>query len=92
MNTEVLKELNRIRQYLEISKDEFKMLLLLAFKYNQEKGNNICEESLYEIVLEALNNMDYQSNNDGIMQSKTIQETFNRALDNLGYEKIKTLR
>ena len=92
MNTEALKELNRIRQYLEISKDEFKMLLLLAFKYNQEKGNNIREESLYEIVLEALNNMDYQSNNDGIMQSKTIQETFNRALDNLGYEKIKTLR
>ena len=91
MDEEEFKELNEIRKYLEISKNEFKILLLLALKYQKENGEYIHEELLYEIVKEALNNMDYNQkvSEDGILYAKTIREAFNRALVNLGYQKVK---
>ena len=91
MEQEALRELNEIREYLEISKNEFKILLLMALKYKMENGQYIHEEDLYQIVEEAMNNMDYQSkdSDDLFVAGKTIEEAFNRALVNLGYKKVK---
>ena len=93
MDKENLKQLNEIRKYLEIPLYEYKLLLLMALKYQNE--NNIREELLYEIIEEALSNIDYSDNNevdDFIDRVKTTEETFNRALTNLGYQKIKINR
>ena len=90
MNKEMLKELNEICEYLEISKEELKKILLLVLKYKNE-NNNIHEEALYEIIKESLSNMDYPQENDVLNTKKTTEEAFNRALNNLGYQKIKRI-
>ena len=92
MNKESLKEINELSEYLEIPKDEFKMILLLALKYQNENGQIIHEEKLYQIIEEALNNIDYPEvakYDVSITSPKTIEEAFNRALINLGYQKTK---
>lgn len=94
MDKESLKELNELRKYLEIPKDDFKMLLLLALKYQNENSESIHEEKIYEIVEESLNNMDYQNNvnyDDFTAYAKTVKEAFDRALVNLGYQKNKRI-
>ena len=95
MEKEKLEELNELRKYLEIPINEFKLLLLLALKYKDENGKMIHEEKLYQIVEEALNNIDYQNNildDDFIIYAKTVKEAFDRALANLGYQKTKKIR
>ena len=93
MDKEELKRLDEIRKYLDVSKNEFEILLLLALKYKNEEGKAIHEEQLYEVVEEALNNMDYHDNDTmgkgDLSKAKSIEEAFNRALINLGYKKSK---
>ena len=92
MDKESLKELKELSKYLEISNDEFKQLLFLALSYKNEEGKSIHEEKIYEVIEEALNNMDYSDinkYNSSIGFSKTVEEAFERALVNLGYQKTK---
>lgn len=91
MSEENLRELNQIRNYLEISENEFKILLLMAIKYQIKNQKSINEELLCEIIKEALSNMDYLSDDlfDDMPKSKTIEECFNRALMSFGYQKNK---
>lgn len=95
MEKEFLREINEYRKYLDVSKNDFKLLLALALHYQNENGEHIHEEKLYEVIEEALNNMDYRDMsafNDSMVRGKTVKEAFDRALVNLGYQKSKKYR
>ena len=90
MEDELLKELNGLRKYLEISKKEFVRLLSLAYFYKQNSNQYISNEMLYQIIEEALVNMDYENQTDfNIRNEKSTLEAFKRALNNLGYDNNK---
>ena len=73
-------------------------MLSLAIYYQKRNEQYIKEEELYQIVEETLVNMDYENEiNDlnsisGIRNNKTIIESFERALNNLGYDTIKRVK
>ena len=85
MDREELQRLNELREELEVSKEDYQELLVLAFQYIDEKHLN--EETIYEIVEEALNNIDYDNIIKSEFRTKTIKEAFKKALIDLGYEK-----
>ena len=98
MEKDYIKELNDLRKDLEISKRDFIIVLSLAIYYQKRNKQYIKEEELYQIVEETLVNMDYENESDdlysisGIGNNKTIIESFERALNNLGYDKIKRVK
>ena len=98
MEKDYIKELNDLRKDLEISKRDFIIVLSLAIYYQKRNEQYIKEEELYQIVEETLVNMDYENEiNDlnsisGIRNNKTIIESFERALNNLGYDTIKRVK
>ena len=98
MEKDYIKELNDLRRDLEISKRDFIIVLSLAIYYQKRNEQYIKEEELYQIVEETLVNMDYENEiNDlnsisGIRNNKTIIESFERALNNLGYDTIKRVK
>lgn len=98
MEKDYIKELNDLRRDLEISKRDFIIVLSLAIYYQKRNEQYIKEEELYQIVEETLVNMDYENEiNDlnsisGIRNNKTIIESFESALNNLGYDTIKRVK
>ena len=100
MNKDLIQELNELRAYLEITDDEFDKLLFLAINFKNNNSQYISDELLYRIMEEALVNMDYNEEllideeymAINIPNAKTIEETFNKALNNLGYQKVKKIR
>ena len=98
MEKDYIKKLNDLRRDLEISKRDFIIVLSLAIYYQKRNEQYIKEEELYQIVEETLVNMDYENEfNDlnsisGIRNNKTIIESFERALNNLGYDTIKRVK
>ena len=93
MEKQQIKELNEIREYLEISKENFIKILALA-KMRQKRSNiHISDEMLYEIIVDALINNDYDISDNrkdfyyDILpeKQKSIEESFIRAIKNLDF-------
>ena len=100
MNKDLIQELNDLRTYLEINDEDFEELLFLASNFKNNNSQYVSDELLYQIIEEALVNLDYQEKLliDGehialhISNAKTTEESFNRALNNLGYQKVKKIK
>ncbi len=91
MEKEQIIELNEIRKYLEISKEDFIKIIALA-KIRQKKSKIIIkDEMIYEIIYETLLNYDHDiSENrqdfyyDSLKENKkTPEESFMIAIKNL---------
>ena len=64
MERELIIRLNDIRKELEISEDDFIKIVSLAIKRRENSKIYISDELLYEIIIEALTNYDYEDMDD----------------------------
>ena len=95
-NEDLLVELNEERKELGIDTKVFTRFVALA-KYYQETHEGISEESMAEVVREAITGYDYPApmniditaGKDAFKNRKRINECFNEALRKTGYEPIE---
>ena len=64
MNKELILELNEIRKELEISEEDFVTIMALAEERRNNSSIFISDEMLYEIILGALMDYDYEEVDD----------------------------
>ena len=64
MEKELIIKLNNIRKELEIPEEDFIKIVSLAIKRRDNSKIYISDELLYEIIIEALTNYDYEDMDD----------------------------
>lgn len=92
MEKEKVYELNLIREYLEISKEDFIEILISAKARQMKSTIEISNEMLFEIIKDALSSYDDRLGNGGkeillgeyLEKKKSANELVERAIKNLG--------
>ena len=88
MDRELLKELNEERMELEVPREIYVPLVSLAIEYKNNTG--ISDQEVAEIIRTAISNFDYAGIEEEYTEGvKTARQTFNSALESLGYGSIR---